>query len=57
MTVGLVAHSWKGDAKVMEPDEMTEWKWFDLKHLPENMYFPSAKVIENYKRQAFYLEQ
>src|SRR5436190_15040150 len=28
MTVGLVAKKWKGEATLMEPDEITEWKWF-----------------------------
>src|SRR3989338_3418339 len=33
MTVGLVTTKWKGEARVMEPDEITEWKWFDLNKL------------------------
>ncbi len=56
MTVGLLATQWKGEAKVMEPDEITEWQWFDLKKLPFPRYFPSFGVIENYKKKKFYIK-
>ena len=32
----------------MEPDKQDEWKWFDLKELPKNLYTPSKKFIEKY---------
>jgi 8-oxo-dGTP diphosphatase len=57
VTIGLVAKSWKGKPKVMEPDEITEWKWFNLKKLPKERYFPSFEVIENYKRKIFYIKR
>jgi hypothetical protein len=41
----------------MEPDEITEWQWFDLNNLPSPLYFPSAKVLENYKTQKFYISK
>ena len=55
ITVGLFSDNFEGDAKVMEPDEITEWHWFDLKDLPNPIYFPSAKVLENYKHKKFYI--
>ena len=33
VTVGLLAKNYQGEPKVMEPDEMTEWGWFDLDNL------------------------
>jgi mutator protein MutT len=57
MTVGLIAHEWEGEAQVMEPDEMTEWQWFDLNNLPSPRYFPSFEVIENYMRGEFYIKR
>lgn len=57
VTLGFLAKEYSGEPQVMEPEEITEWKWFPLNALPENMYFPSAKVIENYKKSAFYIEQ
>ncbi len=57
MTVGMVAHDWQGDASVMEPDEIVEWKWFDLKDLPSPRYFPSFEVLENYLQNKFYIRR
>ncbi len=55
VTIGLFSDDFEGDAKVMEPDEITEWRWFSLDDLPDPIYFPSAKVFENYKKGLFYL--
>jgi len=55
VTVGMVARSWKGEAQVMEPDEMVEWRWFPLDDLPYPRYFPSFQVIENYLEGKFYI--
>ncbi len=57
MTVGLVAKSWTGEARVMEPDEIIDWQWFDLKKLPKPRYFPSFEVIENYLKTKFYIKR
>ncbi len=55
ITVGLFSDAFSGKPKVMEPDEITEWRWFDLNNLPSPIYFPSAKVLENYKQKKFYV--
>jgi len=57
MTVGFLAKEWEGEAKIMEPDEITEWQWFDLKNLPYPRYFPSFEVIENYVKGEFYIRR
>ncbi|MCC2630492.1 MAG: MutT/nudix family protein 7,8-dihydro-8-oxoguanine triphosphatase [Candidatus Paceibacter sp.] len=57
MTVGLVAESYNGEPKVMEPDEMTEWGWFSFDDLPQPRYFPSFEVIENYLQKKFYIKR
>ncbi len=57
MTVGLIAHEWEGEASVMEPDEIVEWKWFDLSDLPSPRYFPSFEVIGNYLEKKFYIKR
>ena len=56
ITVGLITHKWKGEAKVMEPDEITKWQWFSLKKLPYPRYFPSFGVIKNYLKNQFYIK-
>ncbi|NQU79698.1 NUDIX domain-containing protein [Candidatus Woesearchaeota archaeon] len=57
ITIGLFSDDFEGEPQVMEPDEITEWRWFDLDELPNPMYFPSAKVLENYKNKKFYMPQ
>lgn len=48
VTLGFLCENCIGEPSVMEPDEITEWKWFKLDALPEKVFFPSAKVIKNY---------
>ena len=57
VTIGLFSDDFEGEPQVLEPDEITEWRWFDLDNLPEKIYFPSAKVLENYKQKKFYIEK
>lgn len=54
ITVGLLCEDFKGEPKVMEPDEITEWKWFSLDNLPSPIFFPSRKIINNYLSKKFY---
>ena len=55
VTLGLLSTDFSGEPKAMEPDEITEWKWFELDKLPSPLYFPSEKVLENYKHKKFYI--
>ena len=57
VTIGLMAEKWHGEVKAMEPDEIVEWRWFDLNNLPKKMYFPSARVLEKYRAGIFYKEE
>jgi 8-oxo-dGTP diphosphatase len=56
VTIGMLSTEIRGDARVMEPDEITEWKWFASRDLPINIFPPSKKVLENYKHKKFYLK-
>jgi 8-oxo-dGTP diphosphatase len=56
VTIGLFADEFEGDAKVMEPDEITEWRWFPLDKLPSPLYFPSGKILKNYAQKKFYID-
>lgn len=55
VTIGILSKNFSGTPKVMEPDEITEWKWFASHELPKKIYPPSKKVLENYKAKKFYL--
>ncbi len=57
MTVGLITTKFKGEARVMEPNEITKWEWFGMHNLPYPRYFPSFEVIENYKKGKFYIKR
>ena len=54
VTIGFLCEEFEDEAKVMEPDEITEWKWFDLDNLPSPLYFPSEKIIKNYLAKKIY---
>ena len=54
VTIGFLCEDFEGEPKVMEPDEITEWKWFSLNSLPELIYPPSLKLIKNYLNKEIY---
>lgn len=56
ITIGLFSDDFVGEPKVMEPDEITRWAWFPLDKLPKPLFFPSAKVVENYRHKKFYIK-
>ena len=56
VTIGMLAEDFSGEPQALEPDEITEWRWFDLNNLPSPLFFPSAKVLENFKQQKFYIK-
>lgn len=55
VTIGMYSEDFTGDAQVLEPDEITEWKWFDLESLPTPLFFPSERLIDNYNKGVFYI--
>ncbi|EKE26577.1 MAG: hypothetical protein ACD_4C00238G0006 [uncultured bacterium (gcode 4)] len=56
ITIWMFSDDFEWEAQVMEPDEITEWKWFSMDDLPENIFKPSVKVLENYRKSAFYIK-
>jgi len=54
ITVGVFSEEFKGEPKVMEPDEITEWRWFSLNLLSTPLFFPSEKVLKNYFSKEVY---
>jgi len=57
VTIGFLCKDFEGEAEVMEPDEITEWKWFDLNNLPSPLYFPSERIIKNYLAKIIYQDE
>ena len=54
VTIGLLCSKFKGQPRVMEPDEITKWQWFPINQLPEPIFPPSEKVLKNYLEKRFY---
>jgi len=54
VTIGFLCEDFEGSPKVMEPDEITEWRWFDVNNLPEPMFFPCVKIVKNYLDKEIY---
>lgn len=48
VTIGFLYENFEGEPKVMEPDEIIEWKWFELDNLPSPIFFPSEKILKNF---------
>ncbi len=49
ITFGFICQDFEGEAKVKEPEEIVEWRWFDLKKLPTPLYKPSEEIIKAYQ--------
>lgn len=56
ITVGILCTEFSGEVKTMEPEEIVEWRWFDINNLPNKIFFPSEKMISNYKTNQFYIQ-
>lgn len=54
ITAGFLCEEFLGEAQVMEPDEITQWKWYNIEDCPENMYPPSRKVLDHYLSKNIY---
>lgn len=54
VTICFLAKDYSGEIKTMEPETIIKWKWFDLDKLPTNLYMPSKKCIDKYKRNILY---
>lgn len=57
VTIGMFSKYFQGQPKVMEPEEITEWYWFNLDNLPSPLFFPSARILENYQLNKIYVKR
>ena len=54
ITIGFLAEYFSGEPEAMEPDEITEWRWFSFSALPKPIFPPSEKMIKNYLEGKIY---
>lgn len=54
ITLGFICEDFEGEPKLMEPDEIVEWRWFDVNNPPSPMFFPSEKILKNFLDKKVY---
>lgn len=54
ITIGVLVKTFEGEPKVMETDKCESWKWYDINNLPQPMFVPSLKFIQNFLKKTFY---
>lgn len=54
VTNGFICTEFEGNVRVMEPDEIVEWRWFSLSDLPEKVFPPCVKIIKNFFANEIY---
>lgn len=47
--IGLIADRESGDPKVLEPDKIESWDWYDLDSLPQPLFEMCRLTFESYK--------
>lgn len=52
----LAKEDFQGEVRVMEPDKFTEWKWFDINHLPEEIFCGHQKFIPTYLKKLIFVD-
>ena len=55
ISVGMIARSFEGTPRVMEPDVYVEWRWFNLDKIPSKIFTPSKKTLDCYINKKFYM--
>lgn len=48
ITIQIIANKFGCELINLEPTKHSEWKWFDLNELPQNLYTPSRKFLYSY---------
>lgn len=56
-TVGLEATKYSGTIRLSGTKEIVSLKWFDIDKMPENLCFPSRKILDCYLNNKFYNNQ
>ena len=56
ISVGMIAHNFSGELKIMEPGEITTWKWFNINELPKKIFSASKKTLDCYLQKKFYID-
>lgn len=55
ITLATYCDNFTGEPELKEPEEIVEWRWFDINNLPEPMFRSCVHIMENYKQGLFYI--
>lgn len=47
--IGMIADWKSGEPKIMEPEKIEGWNWYNIDNLPEPLFFTIPSYIEAYK--------
>jgi len=53
--IDFLLENYKGEIKLMEPEKCEEWRFFDLKEIPENIFNSHQDLIKAFKEGKVYL--
>jgi 8-oxo-dGTP diphosphatase len=45
---GFIAHDIEGEPQLLEPDRCEGWEWIDPSTIPEDIFAPQKKLIQNF---------
>lgn len=55
--IGMLAIYSKGEPRVMEPNKMEEWQWYDLENLPSPLFGCTENYLEAYRTGRAYFSK
>jgi 8-oxo-dGTP diphosphatase len=47
-THGFVCTEFKGEPQALEPEKTSDWQWFDIDNLPENLFSLTKQLLNRY---------
>lgn len=54
--INFLAKSWEGEPKLTEPENFSEWSWFDLNNLPDPVFIGHQKFLKAFKDKIFFVD-
>ncbi|MHB8913578.1 MAG: nucleotide triphosphate diphosphatase NUDT15 [Minisyncoccota bacterium] len=54
--INFLAQKWEGEPQVTEPDKFSEWRWFDLSSLPENIFEGHQQFIPAFLQKVHFID-
>jgi 8-oxo-dGTP diphosphatase len=49
VTIGFICKEFGGNLRTTEPDKIADWTWYPMEKLPESLFLPTARLLENYR--------